>query len=140
MIQSAETSNLWTAYPEATTQVLAQLRALIHEVAKANPAIGRLQESVKWAQLSIQPLRPKTGTPIRLDAMGPKRDHAALFVSCNTTLVGDWRDLFPDLEFGGNRSVHFQAEKPLPEAQVRAMVTMAFTYHAAKSARASRKS
>lgn len=66
------------------------------------------------------------GTPVRLATHG--QDRVALLVSCQTRLVGIWRRQLGRLEYDGNRAVVLDPARPLPEAELREMVTMALTY------------
>ena len=108
---------------------LLQLRSLILEVAEHNDAIGELEETLKWGQPSFLTVKPKTGTTIRIDRDTSGEGVVVMYVHCQTSLVSHWRALFPHVCFGGNRSVHFRQEEPLPEDEIRQMITMAFTYH-----------
>ena len=50
----------------------------------------------------------------------------ALYFLCNTTLVDTFRQTFPDsFQFGGNRSLEFFIDKPLPLKKLR----IVFIYH-----------
>lgn len=111
------------------------LRRLILETAAQIDAVGDVEETLKWGQPSFQTTRPRTGTAIRIDKDGPETADVALFVHCQTSLVSEWRVLYPHLSFGGNRSVHFPAGEPLPEAEICQMVSMALRYHLDKSRR-----
>ncbi len=111
------------------------LRRLILETAAQIDAVGDVEETLKWGQPSFQTARPRTGTAIRIDKDGPETADVALFVHCQTSLVSEWRVLYPHLSFGGNRSVHFPAGEPLPEAEICQMVSMALRYHLDKARR-----
>ncbi|PVB62847.1 DUF1801 domain-containing protein [Labrenzia sp. 011] len=108
------------------------LRRLIHDTARENDGIGVLEETLKWGQPSFLTVRPKTGTTIRIDRDTSPRGDYSLFVSCRSSLVSQWRGLFPHLTFGGDRSVHFRLEDPMPVNELRQMITMALTYHSGK--------
>jgi hypothetical protein len=120
---------LLKSYPDNIRNALLGLRRLILETAAGNDRIGDLQETLKWGQPSYLTVRPKTGTTIRIDRDTSAEGDIALYVNCRTSLVSEWRGLFPHLTFGGDRSVHFRLEAPLPEAPLRQMITMALTYH-----------
>ena len=124
--------SLLDSYPEPLKSALTALRNIILRTAAENAEIGEIEEELKWGQPSYLTARPKTGTTIRIDRDKSELGDYALFVNCQSSLVSDWRALFPDLTFGGDRSVHFKLEDPLPEDAVRHMVTMALTYHSRK--------
>ncbi|WP_380056399.1 DUF1801 domain-containing protein [Falsihalocynthiibacter sp. SS001] len=85
---------------------LLQLRAMIFDVATAEARIGEVSETLKWGQPSYVPKRANVGTPVRLAATD---GGFALLVHCQTTIVGEFRALFPDvLEYDGNRAVVFR--------------------------------
>ncbi|WP_299470451.1 DUF1801 domain-containing protein [uncultured Roseibium sp.] len=129
MTENTPTLEAISQHPEPVKDRLLQLRRLILEVAEHNDAIGEVEETLKWGQPSFLTVKPKTGTTVRIDRDTSGEGDVVLFVHCQTSLVSHWRALFPDVSFGGNRSVHFKSEDPLPEDEIRQMITMAFTYH-----------
>ncbi len=124
------------SYPPEIRDSLLTIRAMIVEIATQRDDVGELEETLKWGEASYVTMRPKTGTTIRIDRDKSGEGDVALFVNCQATLVSDWRGMFPDLVFGGDRSVHFTLSKPLPENATRQMIAMALTYHTAKRAAA----
>ncbi len=137
MSGSTEVLDLMAGYRGETRAALMHLRRLILETAQENPSIGALRETLKWGQPSYRPIKDRSGTTIRIDRDTSGQGGVALFVSCQSSLVSEWRALFPHLKFGGNRSVHFPLDQPLPETELRQMIAMALTYHSAR--RTSRK-
>lgn len=138
MNKALPSDEIYARYAPPVRERLQQLRGLILATAQQNAEVGDLQETLKWGQPSFLTLRPKTGTTIRIDKDGVDGVGAAdvaLFVNCQTSLVSEWRVLYPHLSFGGNRSVHFPADKPLPEAEICQMVSMALRYHLDKARR-----
>ena len=114
---------------------LLELRRLILETAAETDGIGKVVETLKWGQPSYLTEKPKSGTTIRIAKDGSELGDIALYVSCNTSLVSEWRGLFPDLIFGGDRSLHLSLAKPLPLPELRQMIRMALTYHSRKTSR-----
>lgn len=135
MNNEAQTDEIYGQYAPPVRQRLLQLRRLILETARQNAAVGELEETLKWGQPSFLTVKPKTGTTVRIDKDGSDASDVALFVNCQTSLVSEWRVLYPHLRYGGNRSVHFRADEPLPEAEICQMVSMALRYHLVKSRR-----
>lgn len=114
---------------------LLELRRLILETATETDGIGKVVETLKWGQPSYLTEKPKSGTTIRIASDGSELGDIALYVSCNTSLVSEWRGLFPDLIFGGDRSLHLSLATPLPLPELRQMIGMALTYHSRKTSR-----
>ena len=64
-------------------------------------------------------------------AEGGSRRYAVYF-HCQTDLVETFRELYPELRYGGNRSILLDAGEKLPEAALRHCIALALTYHARK--------
>lgn len=133
-IADPDVAQAFARHPDKLKQALLRLRGLILEVAAEAAPQSTLIETLKWGQPSYLTQKPKAGTTVRIDADGSHRGGYALYVPCSTTLVAQWRDQYPQLTFGGDRSVHFQLGESLPEAAVRHCVAMAMTYHTHKAA------
>jgi hypothetical protein len=82
--------------PESVTGLL-ELRRLILETAVETDGAGKIVETLKWGQPSYLTEKPKSGTTIRIAKDGSELGDIALYVSCSTSLVSEWRGLFPDL-------------------------------------------
>lgn len=121
-------------YPEAVRAALLEIRNLILETAAETEGVGQVVETVKWGQLSYLTERPKSGTTIRIDRDTSGEGDIALYVNCQSSLVSEWRGLFPELTFGGDRSLHLSLANPLPVPELRQMIQMALTYHSRKKA------
>jgi hypothetical protein len=63
----------------------------------------------------------------------------AVFFHCQTNLVETFRELYPELRYGGNRCILLKAEDKLPEAELRHCVALALTYHLGKRKSATAK-
>jgi hypothetical protein len=88
-----------------------------------------LQESLKWGQPSYLTTETKSGSTIRIDQVKPTPGQYALYFHCQTNLVETFRELYPELRYGGNRSILLDAKEKLPEAALRHCVALALTYH-----------
>lgn len=132
MQDNADVLALIEGYPEDLRLALKKLRSLIVDTAERTGDAGRLVETLKWGQPSYLTERPKTGTTIRIDRDTSGTGDYALYVSCQSSLVSEWRGLFPTLTYGGDRSVHFKISEGFPEEELRAMIVMALTYHSRK--------
>jgi hypothetical protein len=69
------------------------------------------------------------GSTIRIDRVKSTLDQYAIYFHCQTDLVGSFRERYPELTYGGNRSIVLAAGKPLPEAELRRCIALALTYH-----------
>jgi len=129
MKDNSQVLALLDSYPVEVRDALLRLRGLILETADENDAVGTLEETLKWGQPSYLTVKPRTGTTIRIDKDNSDAGDIALYVNCQSSLVSDWRGLFPEITFGGDRSVHFRLDEPLPEPELRQMIAMALCYH-----------
>lgn len=128
-----EVEKVFASYAPEMRSHLMRLRALIMMTASETPNTGQLVETLKWGQPSYLTEKPKTGTTVRIDRDNSHDGDYALFVPCTTTLIPEWRERYPELSFGGTRSVHFRLGAPLPEAALGHCIAMAMTYHQRKS-------
>lgn len=133
MTENTPIQKVIASYPGPIGDALLHLRRLILETAEQTKGAGEVEETLKWGQPSFLTVRPKTGTTIRIDRDTSGKGDIALFVSCQSSLVSEWRALYPHLIFGGDRSVHFKLGSALPENELRHMISMALTYHIKKT-------
>lgn len=105
---------------------IAAMRELIFAAAREVPAIGELEESLKWGQPSFTPKGKRIGSSIRLGVTGA--GEPAFFFICHTRLVEDFREIHGDvLRYEGNRAIIADGEAP-PEV-LKHCIAMALTYH-----------
>jgi hypothetical protein len=71
----------------------------------------------------------KSGSTIRIDRVKSAADQYAVYFHCQTDLVSTFRELYPELTYGGNRSILLDAADELPEDALRHCVGLALTYH-----------
>ena len=106
------------------------LRALIIKTAQSLCALGELEETLKWGQLSFVTKKPKSGTTIRIDAYKKYSRQYAMYFHCQTTLVETYRQMYPaQFTFSGNRALVFNIDDELPEKQLSHCIALALTYH-----------
>jgi hypothetical protein len=120
---------VFSGYPKPVKAKLQALRRLIFDTAKTTPGVGALEETLKWGQPSYLTAASKSGSTIRIDQVKPTPGQYALYFHCQTHLVETFRELYPELRFGGNRSILLDAKDKLPEAALRHCVALALTYH-----------
>jgi len=110
---------------------LLQYRQLIYDIASKNEEIGTLEEAVKWGQPSFQTLNPKSGTAIRLGYIEPVE--YAIYVHCQTSLIAEIKEVYPDLKFDGNRAIILNVEASIPLRKISHFIYLALTYHHRKN-------
>jgi hypothetical protein len=115
--------------PQMRARLMA-LREMIFAAAES-VKVGPLSETLKWGQPSYRPVKAKTGTTVRLDALRGAKDKYALFVPCSTTLIASFREHYArDFVFEGNRAIIFALGGKVPEKALKHCIAMALTYHA----------
>ena len=118
-----------TAYPDLLAKRLSQVRTLIQETASTTKSIGRLEENLKWGQISISTTRPRTGTPIRIDGNMDAATYS-IYVPCSTSLIEDFRALHPNMfDYHGNREIRLDLDAPMPEVELTLFITAALRYY-----------
>lgn len=120
---------VFDAQPPAQRDALLALRRMILETAAA-AEVGDLVETLKWGDPAYLPKRPRIGTTVRINALKGSPDGYALYVHCQTTLMDQYRLLYPDtFAFDGQRALLFSACEPVPEEPLRHCIALALTYH-----------
>jgi Domain of unknown function (DU1801) len=118
--------------PAPVKAKLTALRRLILDTAKATKGVGRIEEALKWGQPSYLTAETGSGSTIRIDRVKSADNQVAVFFHCQTDLVDTFRELYPKLSYSGNRAILLDADKKLPEAELRHCVALALTYHLRK--------
>ena len=124
----------FAAYPQPVKSRLLALRRLIFDTAKTTKGVGKLEEALKWGQPSYLTTESKSGSTVRIDQLKTEPGGYAVYFHCQTDLVETFRGLYPELRYGGNRSILLDAGEKLPEAALRHCIALALTYHARKKA------
>jgi hypothetical protein len=128
----ASVEAVFRAYPTPVKSRLLALRRLIFDTADATKGVGALEEALKWGQPSYLTTESKSGSTIRIDQVKAEAGRYAVYFHCQTDLVETFRELYPELRYGGNRSILLDAGEKLPEKALRHCVALALTYHARK--------
>lgn len=124
------TQQVFGRAPEKMHARLQMLRALILETAAENPAIGPLEETLKWGEPAFLPSRTKSGTTIRINAHKKSAAEYAIYVNCQTDLVARYKELYGDvLRFEGTRAIIFDVRTDIPVRPVKHCIAMALTYN-----------
>jgi len=119
---------LFDAYPKPQKSKLLALRRLILNTARTTEGVGAIEEALKWGQASYLTSETKSGSTVRIDWV-KSANQVAVYFHCQTDLVETFRELYPELNYGGNRSILLDAADALPEAALRHCVALALTYH-----------
>lgn len=123
-------AEVYDAYSPGIWDALCRLRKLILETAAETEGIGTIEESLKWGQHSFATVRPKTGSPVRIDALKDGSNRYALYFVCHTHLVDRFLEIYPQtFKFEGDRALIFKVGEPLPETELKHCIAMALTYH-----------
>ncbi|MCA0871544.1 DUF1801 domain-containing protein [Seohaeicola saemankumensis] len=120
-------ADAFAAFPNPARAGVLRLRALIFEVAAGTPGVGRVQETLKWGQPAYLTPDTKAGSTLRLGR--PKTGGYAIYAHCRTSLISDFRGLFPQFTYDGNRAVLFRDQDRPPEEQIALLIGAALTYH-----------
>ena len=123
---------VFSAYPRPIQAKLLALRRLIFDTADTTEGVGALEETLKWGQPSYLTAESKSGSTVRIDQVKAEAGRYAVYFHCQTNLVETFRELYPDLRYGGNRSILLDAGEKLPEKALRHCIALALTYHARK--------
>lgn len=126
-----EVAAVLDGYPADLRDRLMRLRGLIYETAAATDGVGALEETLKWGEVSY--LTPSgSGTTVRI-GRDKRSGRPAVFVNCQTDLLGRYRALYPDaFAYDGERGVVL-GDAP-DEAALKHVIALALTYHARKKA------
>ena len=123
-------SAAYDRFDDKVSERLSQIRQMIFDIAARNQKIGPITETLKWGEPSYLTEQSQSGTTIRLSNVKNKPDHCGIYVHCQTSLIGEFRDNFSDeLEFSGNRAVLLDVNKPLNEDLIEMFLQKALIYH-----------
>ncbi len=118
-----------------TRAVLETVRHTILDVAKGNSDIGPLTETLKWGEPAYLTEATKAGSTLRLGQTRSEQK-PALFVNCQTTLIDEFRELYPDtFTYEGTRAVVLPTDLDAASQQLRHCIALTLTYHHRKRVR-----
>lgn len=124
------TQSVFDGLPKAMVTRLVGLRTLILETAAENPAIGSLEETLKWGEPAYLTSATKSGTTVRINRHKKSDKEYAIYVHCQTDLVERYKQLYGDiLKFEGSRAIVFDVDQDIPTEAVKHCLAMALTYH-----------
>lgn len=126
---NSEVKETFNTYPKIIKDKLLFLRELIFQVAEENDEIGKIDETLKWGDPSYLTTAPKSGTTIRFSRVRAFDTKFAISIHCQTSLMSDFKELYPALEYEGNRSIIFDVTTAFSLEAVRHFIFLALTYH-----------
>ena len=119
---------VFDAFPQDTRKGVLALRELVFETAGSLPAALPLKEELRWGQPAY--LAPK-GSTLRLG--GHKAASFALFVHCQTRLMGDFTSAFPGEDrIDGNRAILFEDPDQIDATRHGWLIARALTYRVSR--------
>lgn len=126
--------NTFALWPDAAQSHALTIRTTCWQVAEAAQT-GPLSESLKWGQPAWRPIRPRTGSTLRLSWNAATPDRLDLFVDCKTDLAARITERFPDaFDSDERRRLSVATDRALPMEALRHLAQLTFTYHRAKAA------
>ncbi len=126
---------VFAAVPPGARSMMMDLRSLIHERAAVADA-GALTEALKWGEPAFLTSESKSGSTIRVAWKTRAPDQIGVYFNCQTTLVSDFRTLFPQgLRFEDNRAILLRIDTRIPREALGMCLGMALTYHRDKRRR-----
>ena len=127
--QSLQVAEKFASYPVEARKALLALRELAWETARSLPAVGEIEETLKWGEPAYG-TPSKAGSTFRMDWKAKAPGRYALYFNCQTDLVDTFKTLFPnDFVFEGNRALVFRLGEAIPADSVAFCMAAAFTYH-----------
>ena len=118
-------ASAFEALPAPTRAGALALRDLIFDTAASLSDPSLLMEELRWGQPAY--LAPK-GSTIRLG--GHKSASFALFVHCQSRLMGDFTSVFPGEDrIDGNRAILFESPNQIDPNRHGWLIARALTYH-----------
>ncbi len=127
--KNKKVEKLFSAFPENKSEKLLLLRELIFCIAEEHDEIGEIDETLKWDNPSYLTHKPKSGTTIRLSQIQADEKKYAISVHCQTSLVSEFKEVYPELNYDGNRSIILAINRKLPIETVKHFIYLALTYH-----------
>jgi len=133
---SSDVKQVFESFPKDARKRLMEVRGLILKCAADDDAIGKLTETLKWGEPAYLTEQTGSGSTIRLGFKDSQPDTIAVYFNCQTTLVEDIKNRYPDKFIcDGTRAVLLKISKPLPRKALSDCLNMALKYHLNKSAR-----
>ncbi|MGH1429012.1 MAG: DUF1801 domain-containing protein [Arenicella sp.] len=127
--KDAAVEHVFRAYQRDIREALLMLRQAIFVIAAEHNEVGGLEETLKWDSPSYVTKRPQSGTTIRLAPLKSHSEEFAISVHCQSTLISDFKEVYPELRYDGNRSIIFNVNETIPLKTVEHFIYLALSYH-----------
>jgi len=131
-IKNTNVKNTYASYSKKIRDKLFVLRELIFKIAEESEDVGQIEETLKWDNPSYITFSPKSGTTIRLSQDSVLKEKFRISVHCQTSLIAEFKEIYPQLEYDGNRSIIFDINKKLPKNAIEHFIYLALSYHSRK--------
>ena len=119
---------VYSSYPSLHRKKLLLLREFIFSIAKQNPKIGKIEETLKWGEPSYL-TKNKSGSTIRLAWHKKTSNQCGIYFNCKTNLVSSFREAYGDLfQFKENRAIIFNEQELIQSAELKKCIKTALTY------------
>jgi Domain of unknown function (DU1801) len=129
---NADVAAAFKSYPADVRRRLMDLRELVFETAAGTDGVGALTEALKWGQPSFLTEETGSGTTVRIDGL-KKSDGYAIYFHCQSGLVGQFKELYPDtFRYEGKRAILFDLKDRVPVKALRHCIGLALTHHLRK--------
>lgn len=120
----------YQSMPPPQRQLALQLREIVFNTAAQIPAVGPLNEVLRWQQPSYLTSKTGSGSTVRIDAVKGSKSEIALYFHCQTGLLDEFRQLYASqLHFSGQRAIVFDINENLTEKSISHCIALALTYH-----------
>ncbi|WP_299876730.1 DUF1801 domain-containing protein [uncultured Cocleimonas sp.] len=130
VIQSDDVKHTYGLYPETIQKKLLTIRQMIFDLAKHNDEISDIEETLKWGEPAY---KAKSGSTVRLTWKASTPNDYAVYLTCSTTLVETFREIYPDtFRYDGNRAIIFSLDETIPKDALKQCLLLCLTYHKIK--------
>lgn len=124
---------VYDGFPNDMRAIAMRLRDLIYDVASQSPAVGQIEEALRWGQPAYLTPETKSGSTLRIGLA--KGGGCALFAHCGSTIISTYASTFPDTDrIEGNRAVIFKSDDEIVPDRLRLLIHHGLSYHLQKDA------
>jgi hypothetical protein len=116
---------VFRSYPSTARAKLLRLRKIVCDTAAKMDGVGALEETLRWGQPAYL---SRGGSTIRIDRVKDDPSRIAMYFICRTDLIATFRELYPALEYAGNRAILLDARARIPEDARRHCISLALNY------------
>ena len=130
---NSRVEEVFNNYPAAVRSRLLTIRKLIFDTAAKTPGVGKLEETLKWAQPSYLTSETGSGTTLRIDHIPKQPGNIAVLVHCQSNIVTPFKKMYGNLfDYDGSRAIMLDHRDALPEKEICHFIYLALTYHLRK--------